>query len=337
MSNDFTPQKDDTTIRIPVTFDYRGGRGANIKNKVTLTLVFIAVSIMLVILVCSNEEYILAKKLLLSIVILYAGLFCIRFFALQEFYYSDVYEKNKARNNILSTTDIWNIFNIDSFYPYICYYKNGYKGLFVRMERDTITGKSDDTVYQHYEALGDAYNLAHTLNMNIINIDYMDNVGKDPRLSELYDELDDVSNPAMHDMLLDIYDNLQEEMRINFSSFDIYVFMTREKEDTFIYNVQSVVSKMLGGNFITYKILDKNEIMGVCIALFNLENFSVTEACENALGDELNKGIVPIKVVHLNTGTEEKLNKTREEKRIEEEELLAQKYNKKGKENKKWK
>jgi hypothetical protein len=117
----------------------------------------------------------------------------------------------------------------------------------------------------------------------------------------------------MQDMLIDIYTNLQDEMSGNYSSFDIYLFLTRDKAQNFLYNVQAVTSAMLGGNFITYKILNRQEISGVCTALFNLHDFSIVDACENVLSKTQHRGIIPIKVTHSD-GTVEEINKTMAEK-----------------------
>jgi hypothetical protein len=118
----------------------------------------------------------------------------------------------------------------------------------------------------------------------------------------------------MQDMLVDIYDNLSSIMKMNYTSFYVYLFLTRDKLDSLVYNVQSVVNTMLGGNFISYKVLDRIEVANICPALFNLEDFSFIEACESVLDSQGNRGIIPIKIIKSD-GTEEKLNKTQEEKK----------------------
>lgn len=309
-----TPQPEDTTITLPITFDYRGGRGQNVKAKIITTAVILVISVILLLGVARNEELAIYMKVILDAVIAYVALFLLRFIIFKELYYSDIYETLKEKDYTLDTTDIWQIFDIDFDYPYICYFKNGKKGIFVKMEKDAITGKSSEARYDHYEAISNAYNIAHSLNMDIVHIDYMDNVGNDPRLQKMYDDLNNVSNPDMQDMLIDIYTNLQEEMSGNYASFDIYLFLTRDKAQNFIYNVQAVTSAMLGGNFITYKILNRQEISGVCTALFNLHDFSIVDACENVLSKTSHRGIVPIKLTHAD-GTVEVFNKTVAEKR----------------------
>ena len=315
MAVDMTPQPGDTSINLPITFDYKGGRGENKKGKIILSIADVLLTIILTIGCASNGNLDIWMRFLLPCVVFYIGLFILRFFVFRELWFSDIYETLKATDYELKLDQIWQIFDIDFEYPYICYFKNGYKGIFVRMEKDAITGKVGDAQFDHYSAIGDAYNVAHALNMNIVHIDYMDNVGNDTRMQKLYDDLVFVENPDMQEMLIDIYSNLQDEMSQNYASFDIYLFLTRDKLNNFVYNMQTVCNYMLGGNFITYKVLDRFEISRVCVALFNLHDFSIVEACENVLSGVDHHGVIPIKVKH-GDGTEEVFNKTTAEKKV---------------------
>lgn len=315
MAVDMTPQPGDTSINLPITFDYKGGRGENKKGKIILSIADVLLTVVLTVGCALNENLEIWMRFLLPCIIFYIGFFILRFFVFRELWFSDVYETLKATDYDLKLDQIWQIFDIDFEYPYICYFKNGYKGIFVRMEKDAITGKVGDAQFEHYSAIGDAYNVAHSLNMNIVHIDYMDNVGNDTRMQKLYDDLVFVENPDMQEMLIDIYSNLQDEMSQNYASFDIYLFLTRDKLNNFVYNMQTVCNYMLGGNFITYKVLDRFEISRVCVALFNLHDFSIVEACENVLSGVEHHGVIPIKVKH-GDGTEEIFNKTTAEKKV---------------------
>lgn len=315
MAVDMTPQPGDTSINLPITFDYKGGRGENKKGKIILSIADVLLTVVLTVGCALNENLEIWMRFLLPCIIFYIGLFILRFFVFRELWFSDVYETLKATDYDLKLDQIWQIFDIDFEYPYICYFKNGYKGIFVRMEKDAITGKVGDAQFEHYSAIGDAYNVAHSLNMNIVHIDYMDNVGNDTRMQKLYDDLVFVENPDMQEMLIDIYSNLQDEMSQNYASFDIYLFLTRDKLNNFVYNMQTVCNYMLGGNFITYKVLDRFEISRVCVALFNLHDFSIVEACENVLSGVEHHGVIPIKVKH-GDDTEEIFNKTTAEKKV---------------------
>lgn len=312
---DFKPQPEDTSINIPITFDYKGGRGQNTKGKIIVSIIIIAITLIGVIGLAMNAQFEIYIRVFGPFLVFYIGLFLMRFLVFNELWYSDIYEGLLESDYALKLDDIWQIFDIDFDYPYICYFKNGYKGIFVRMEKDAITGKPDEAMYDHYEAVGDAYNVAHSLNMNIVHIDYMDNVGNDSRLQKMYDDLAFVENPDMHEMLIDIYSHLQDEMSRNYASFDIYLFLTRDNINNFVYNMQAVCNRMLGGNFITYKVLDRYEIAKVCVALFNLHEFSIVDACENVLQNESSSGIIPISVTH-GDGSVEEFNKTVAEKEV---------------------
>lgn len=329
------PEPKDTTIRLPITFDYKGGRNETKKNKWILAGVSVVLCLVIIIGIFINNNLSIIVRLLYSVGVLYAFLLFLRFFVFKEQYYSDIYESLKEVNFLVPVTCIWKIFDVDYTYPYVAYFKNGMKGIFVKMEKDAVTGKGENACFNHYEAISDALNKAHSKNMNIRHIDYMDNVGNDSRLKDLYEGLKDVENPDMEEMLIDIYDNLQDEMSLDYASFDIYLFLSRDKIENFMYNVQTVCNSMLGGNFITYRVLNRADLRTVCMALFNLHDFSVVSSCEEVLHGESHRGIVPIRIIHED-GTQEKLNKTQEEKRVElEERVRKQKEQKAEMRNKK--
>lgn len=328
------PEPDDSTINIPITFDYKGGRNENKRNTILTTVVLSVITIILCVGIGLNESTEFMKKCILIFAILFVVTTFLRFFIFKESVYSDIFESLKEVDFVPDSSCFWQIYDIDYEYPYICHYTNGLKGIFVRMEKDVIVGKSDTVMYDHFEGISEAYNIASSMNINMYHIDYMDNVGNDPRLKQLYDDLKDVYNPDMQDILLDIYQNLQDEMSRDYSSFDIYVFFTKDKLENFVYNVQAICTEMLGSNFLSYTMLDVNGIRRFCMAVLNLHEFSVVDASENLLKHSSHAGIVPICVEH-GDGTVEKINKTVEEKRIEAEEKMLEEQRKKEEAKKK--
>ena len=311
------PTPDSYSIHIPITFDYKGGRGENSRNKVIFTVIMIVITVIVILAIFTNVELEIWQRFLYAFIAFYVGLWLVRYIGFNELYFSDVYETLLERDFKIETPDIWQIFDIDSKYPYTCYYKNGTKGIFVRMEKEAVTGKPDTAMYDHYEAISDAYNLAHSMNMNIVHIDYMDNIGNDPRLQEMYNNLVNVKNPDMHDMLVDMYDHLSDEMSRNYASFDIYLYLSRDSVDNFLYNVQNVSNIMLGGNFITYKVMNRSEISIMCKALFNFHEFSIVDACNAMITEKKFSGIIPLTIRH-GDGNVEILNHSQEELAQEE-------------------
>ena len=318
---DFQPDVDDTSISIPITFDYKGGRSQDKKGKIMMSIIIVVLFILgeVIILTALKESMEFWQRIGIALIYAYILLFIIRFLVFHELRYSDMYEELKRIDYQPETSVFWKIFDIDHRYPYICYFQNGYKGIFVKMEKGPISGKPDTAVYDHYEKISDSYNMAHALNMDIVHIDYMDSVGNDYRIDNLMEGLTTFTNPEMVSMLIDIYTNLQEEASHNYSNYDIYLFLTKDKADNFLYNIRQVVNGMIGGNFITYNFLDRNKIREVCLALWNLQDLSINACCETVLTETIHSGVVPIAVYHAD-GTVEELGKTvAEKKRIADE------------------
>ena len=321
------PQPGDTDIRLPITFDYKGGRNNKTKGKIIFGLADLVITIILCVGLATREGYAIWEHIFYPCAVFYVGLFLARFLVFNELWYSDVFETLKEKDYNLDIENIWQIFDIEYEYPYICYFRNGYKGIFVRMEKDAVTGKPDTDMFNHYDAIGLAYNRAHSLNMNIVHIDYMDTVGNDKRMTNLVEDLKFIENPDMHMMISMLYEHLIAEMRMNYASFDIYLYLTKDKKADFLYNVRQVCNKMVGGNFITYKILDKYEISRVCTALFNLHDFSIMDACDNVLQGNKHNGIRPLGVYHFDDDgneTYERINYTIAEEKAQAEERAKQ-------------
>lgn len=333
------PEEGQSTISLPITFDYNGGRGDRKKGNIIVAIVVTVIVILVTIGIIRNNQMPIGTKLLWLGGLYLLSMLLIRFRILKEATYSDAYETLKEIDYTPNTDSFWNIYEIDGSYPYVCHYKDGKHGIFVRMEKDVVVGKPANVDFLHYDAISEAYNLAGSLNMNMCQIDYMDNVGNDPRLRKLYENLQDVDNPDLKEMMLSIYSNLQDEMSKDYASFDVYLFTAGGNPRQLEYNVKLCIDRLLGGNYLTYKTLDIEGIRSTCMALFNLTEFSALDACDNIFKNTTFKGIVPIRVEHIDS-TEE-LNKTQEELRIEREARLQAeaeaKRNKKSKFKKKQK
>ena len=324
------PEPNDTSIRLPVTFDYHGGRADNRKSSIIVGLVLLLVAIVLTVLFVRNNQTSITTKVIEIVITWLVVVFFVRFRLLRESTYSDAYEALKEIDNIPDTDSFWNIYEIDDEYPYVCHFKNGMAGVFVRLEKDVVVGKPADLAYIHYEAISDAYNAAGSLSINMVHIDYMDNVGNDARLRSLYDSLDNCDNPDMKEAMLSVYANLQDDMSQYYASYDVYLFTTKLKQDQLWYNVKTIIDRLLGGNYLSYSALDIDGIRTTCVALFNLTEFSAKEACENIFKGNKFRGIVPIRLENLD-GVQE-LGKTQEQlrqERIEAERAKMEKKNRK--------
>lgn len=328
LDNIMRPEKGDYIINLPVTFDYSGGRKDTNKSKILWSCVLLVVGVIVGFGIIFADRGFFLFNLVAGVLFMFGVTLIIRFLILKEHKIREEYIKLEDSDYLKDFHDLWGIFSIDDTYPYYVHFRNGKSGLFVMFEKDVILGKIEDSQYNHYEAIGDAYNLAGSMNIGMCHVDYMGNIGSDERLVECFNELSNVENPDIRDLLTDIYTNLQLMMNECVSTFDVYVFTFNSSESSFWYNIKQVISCMLEANYVSFKILNQSDLREVTKSLFNIHDFSVVEASSEAFGTKKYAGVIPISVVSAD-GVETILNKTtaekNEERKLKERELRLKK------------
>lgn len=323
------PVEGENLLRLPVTFDYKGGRSILMKQNLLLGFVLFVISIVSTVIMLKNMKNlylgIAYSAGLWSLFILFA-----RFKLFSEKMYRDAVRNLQSAEQKPGTLAFWGIYDVSSVFPYICRFAGGKTGIFVRFEKDSIIGKADSMEFRHFEAISEGYNRAGRAGLNMCYIDYMDNVGNDSRMSQLYGNLQYSDSVSMRKALNTLYGNLQDEMSSCFTSYDVYVFTGRMQGDKLYEVVYPILEEMLGGNYLSFSALNMDGIRDVCAALFNLEDFSVLQACDRVVSKSSHSGIHAIKVEHKD-GSVEILGKTQMEIRAEELEDERRKTEKKRK------
>ena len=293
------PKKDNLYIEIPVTFDSVSKPGG-----------------------LSNDKFIIAGLLLL--VWLITAILCffvdlttfVRFIVLKEYYFMKKRKELIEKDFKFPYSTFWNIYEVSNTYPHICRYANGLKSIFVMFEKDVIVGRSDDNEYYHYEAISEAYRQMYKRGIDCIHIDYMDTVGKDDRVGQLFDMARNAENPILGEVLTRIFDNVEGTMQHSYASYDVYCFYYNGKDELFYDELEVVIDAFLDANYIRYRILDKDGVSELVKSVFNLEKFSVNFASEKLFSDL--GGSHYLTPIWIQRGEEKKiLNKTREEKEAE--------------------
>lgn len=310
------PQKGSSTITLPITFDYTGGRKESNKSKLLWSIILGIIGIIVGIGIITSKEGFFLKNLVFGIAVIYGFVLIIRFPLLKE-------GKIRKRNIEMIDSDykfdikkLWGIYSIESEYPYYCRFRNGKSGLFVKLNKDVILGKYSESEYEHYEAISDALNLAGAGKVQICHIDYMDNVGTDERLEESFVGLGDVENPDIKDILTDMFGYLQSQMMLRVTTFDVYLFMWNGSDINAWNTIQRILACFLEANYRSYHVLDQSDLRELPKTLFNLHDFSVMEATSNAFVVSEYNGVIPISKVDA-YGEETIYNKTLEEKKAE--------------------
>lgn len=326
-SNIMRPEKGSLTVTLPITFDYSGGRKEQFKYKILWAFVAGIIGIVIAIGILTRKTMSLPVRLILFPLILFADMLILRFGFFKESSIRKYYRNLESTDYEKDFQDYWGIYSIDEEYPYYVRYRNGRSGLFVRLNKDVILGKYSESEYDHYEAIGDAYNIAGASNISMCSIDCMDNVGSDERLQESFSDLEEVENPDVKDILMDVFGYLQAQMNERVTTYDVYVFTFNCSDIAAWNSVNRILSCFMEANYVGYHFLDSNDIRDLFKSLFHLHEFSVNAAMANTFSyDTSYVGIVPIRIVHAD-GSVEVLNKTiaekQEDARIAEEEKEA--------------
>jgi hypothetical protein len=311
------PKVGDTRVTLPVTFDYTGGRVESFKYKVLWSVAIGIVGIIACIGIIFNKRGSWYVNIPLGFAVLYAVLWFIRYIMLNESKVRKYYAALEATDYEKDFRDYWGIYAVEETYPYVVRYRNGRSGLFIRLNKDVILGKYSESEYEHYEAIGDAYNIAGTSSITMCHVDYMANVGSDERIEEAFIDLGNVDNTDLRDVLIDIFGYMQHQMNERVTTYDVYVF-TYSGSDVAAWNsIQRILSCFMDANYVNYQVLDISEIRELFKTLINVHEFSANTAMSNAFEfDNVSAGVVPIRIIY-DDGTEEKLNKTQAELKSE--------------------
>ena len=324
-SNIMRPEKGSVSVTLPVTFDYSGGRGENFKYRALWAGVVGVVGVIIAIGLLGRRDFNFVIRMLLFIGTLIVDMLVIRYGFFKEHKVRTYYKDLEATDYEKNFVDAWGIYSIDDDYPYYVRFRNGRTGLFVRLNKDVILGKYSESEYDHYEAIGDAYNIAGSCNISMCSVDCMDNVGSDDRLQESFLELENVTNPDLKDILTDMFGYLQMQMNERVTTYDVYVFTFNCNESTAWNNVNRILSCFMEANYVGYRFLKADDFRDMFKSLFNVHSFSVARAMLDSFGVGMDGsiGIIPIRVVHED-GSIDILNKTTEE-RAAEAKLKAEK------------
>lgn len=322
------PFKGQTSLILPVTFDYSGGRrDSNKTTKMWSGILLVVGAVISLGLVISDGIFIL--NLIKGFVFFYVVLFIVRFALNKEGKLRREETSLRKDDFALKLSKVWGIYHIDDNYPYYCRFRNGKTGVFVELNKDVILGKHNEAEFSHYEAIGDAYNICGSSKIQMCHIDYMDYIGMDDRLDISFASLSKVSNPDVKDLLTDVFEYQKEQMSKMVTTFDVYLFLWTGSNISAWESVKRILNCFMQANYKGYRVLSANSLRLLPKTLLNLEDFSIVDAMSQALSDGTTLGVKPIRKVEVD-GSVTVINKTTEERR-EELKLKEAELNKKKK------
>lgn len=314
-----TPQPGDRHIEIPVTFDYDGGRNQHMRTRMMWSIaVLLGTLVFAVIMLFSATPFIL--KPFLIVIVLYVGVWLVRYPMLGERGYREEAQKRIKRDYVVPMQDIWSIYDIRGN---VCHYRNGYKGIFVLLEKGAIVGQNEMDKHDHYSAISDALNVAGSTNMKVYHVDYMAGIGQDDRLRNAVRNLNSYKNLKVRRVLQEIFRKIQKDSEASYTTYDIYLFLSKSDISDMQDNIVKVIDCLTDANYSRYSYMDRKAIQMFAATLFNMADFSVNEATRLAFPNAKKNKITTI-IERYADGTSIKVGKTKEELETERAEKALQ-------------
>lgn len=312
--DEMTPSKGKTTVTLPMTFDKKGGKNENTQQRILWFLIESIVALFILVVYILNSG-ITVRSVITSVVIIFAYQLVARKLIFREGYYKGCAKELEENDYDYSSRTYWNIYDVSEEYPYICYFKNGEIGLFVRLEKDVIVGDLENLEYENYEAIGEAYRILGNSKIHFKYIDTMDSIGNDERLDLIYENIENSVSKKLKEVYTCIFENLEFDMQREYTSHDTFLFRARMNEEDFYYEVLRALQQFMQGSYTSYTIL-KGELKGLVENVMNFEDFSVIGACRDIKNSRKVNGISIIYTEDFN-GERIVYNKTSEEKALE--------------------
>lgn len=327
------PQRGDDKVAIPVTFDVKYSVLNFKMSKLYISLaamVLMFVLWVIVMFIAADNKYRVTASVIAFIIV---PMVC-RMAIIGEYKYRKNYKQLVAHEFQYDYSLFWSIYDTSTGAPTVFHHTSGLSSVFVAFDKDVIVGKGNSSDYEHFEAIGNAYQLLAKKGINCIHIDYMDNVGKDTRLQSLFESAESCKSVDLRNCILDMLDYMQWYMMGTYADYDVYCFSSKLRPDLFIDELVPILSAFEHGNYIRYRILTRPEVRDLVASVFSIPDFSVTRTCDNLFASKSTSSYIKIIWTEVD-GKREIVNKTREqlaaEARINAEEREALKQLKKRK------
>lgn len=207
-------------------------------------------------------------------------------------------------------------------------YKDGKTAVMVKVERDTITGKSREFRETHFDAIQDFYNRLQNYKFSFVQMNIMEPAGNDPRLQELDKLVTKSDNPNIQKLMqLQVGYTKKKTKRTLYES-DIFLIYAKDRAriDTIVADVEDCIFELLNGAYIGYRLLDEGEILEFVKNQYGVSYFNRTEATLNLFSrtNQTTKPTFSIVKVQDQNGREYNIQKEQQRKIHS----LAQKYDK---------
>lgn len=235
-----------------------------------------------------------------------------RFVIFEEKFYYKMYKQLK-QYEISTPATFWKIATIkDTDEGAISTFVDAKIAVIVKVERDTITGKTREFRETHYDAISDFYKEVAIRKYSLLQMDLMEPAGKDPRLAELSKIVHKSDNKNIQKMMELMVGHIKNITHSTLYESDYFMLYTTDTSriDSIIGDTVESIFKLLDGAYVSYHILNSKDINELVKDNFGVNYFNSTEASLLMYNNNTNYNSKPFNVYGLlwTDGLEQKLD-----------------------------
>lgn len=221
--------------------------------------------------------------LLIYLLLVFVDQLVLRYIIFEEKYYSRMYQKMKMFE--ISTPSVfWAISSIkETEDGAVMVYSDAKIGVIVKVERDTITGKNEEFLETHYDAISDFYKEANIKQLKFVQMNIMEQAGKDPRLPKLDELVLKAPNKNIAKIVEAQIGHIKKITRATLFESDYWLFYSDDmnRSEALISDSIDCVYKLLDGAFVGFSILSGKELIELMKEEYGVKYFDYTEATVN--------------------------------------------------------
>lgn len=208
------------------------------------------------------------------------SLYVTRFIIFEEKSYYRMYQELRE-HEISSPALFWDIASIkDTEDGAILTYSDAKIATIVKVERDTITGKPREFKETHYDAISDFYREIMINRYCFIQMNIMEQAGKDPRLNELSKLVYKNDNDNIRKLMELQVGHIKNITRSSLYESDYFLFYTTDvtRIDNIIPDITECMFKLLDGAYISYTFLNAKDVVELVKEVYGVNYFNSTQA-----------------------------------------------------------
>ena len=219
-------------------------------------------------------------KLIAYILMFFIIQLIVRYYILEEKYYFRMYNAMK-KSSITETDIVWDIASIRDFEDgAVVIFSDMRVGVFIRLERDTITGKDKDFRETHFDAISEFYKEMNNRQYQFVQLSIMEQAGNDPRIDTLDELVLKSDNANLAELIEMQVGYIKILTRSTLYESDYFLIYTEQvsKSDIILEDVNDIATLLMDGAYLGHRVLREKDILDLHKEIYGIRYFDYNRA-----------------------------------------------------------